>query len=1362
MTDGGGRYPPRQTWIAAVLDSDRDGRDDRDDRAVLGSAVLIDERRLLTCAHVVAEDAGGLWVEFPKAAGVPRRRVAEVRRSAATYDLAVLSLDEPVPPEVMAAPLDFTEPDGLYGKSWGAFGFSDGDPLGDYADGMIGAALGFGFVRLDAESRYRLRPGFSGGGLWSAERDAVVAIIVKASRDGDGQAVTLHQADLCLPGEKLRALAGDAPVSAAGWSLGDDPESTAHWRPRGRGVMVDDDRAHRFRGRTAALREIVAWLDRDRTDHRVLVVTGTPGVGKSAVLGRIVTTADPAARALLPAGDGAVRATVGSVACAVHAKGKTALEVAVEIAQAASAEPPGQVHDLVPAIREARAGERAGRFNVILDAVDEATSPVEAKAIIQQIVLPLLRHCAGSGVQVILGSRRRVGDVDLPYLLGDAVTLIDLDDAAYFAPEDLEEYALATLRLLGSDDRPDNPYRDERVARPVAARIAELSGQNFLIAGMTAVSHGLYDRSPVDPAALTYTRTVAEALHAYLEPLPGAGGATAAQILTALAFAESPGLPLDLWSVAVEVLFGVRPTVRELAGFVARSAADFLIESGDQDSGRVFQLFHEALNNALQEERSQAVPGVEDQRELTRAFLAHGRRIGWASAPPYLLRSLSHHAEQARMADALLTDDEYLLHADLRRLTPLADQVRTPAGRGRARLLARTPYATSAPAPVRTAMFSVTEALEKLGHGYRSGPAPYLARWASTLTHRERAAREGHTGGVWAVHVLTLAGRTLLASAGEDEVIRIWDPAHGRQVRVLDGHPGCVFGLSMFTAADGRTLLASGGADAMVRIWDPATGRQELILEGHAGPVYEVCAYAGEDGRTLLASAGADATVRVWDPATGDQERVLEGHTGPVHDVCAYTIAGRTLLASCGPDGLRTWEPATGRSHLAMDDDAVDGWSVTAFTGADGRTMLAATGENAIRLWDADSGRLLRVLEGHVGVMWSSCVFTTADGSTLLVSSGDDETIRIWDPETGRQLRVVDGDNGGGYTVCAFTLGGRTLLACAGAAALQVLDPATGEPQPALPVGTNTAWSMSTFTAPDGRTLLASSGGAGAMTEVWDPLTGNRLRTLETRTGPVWSVCAFTAEDGRALLASAGARASVQIWDPATGERIRELRSGTGTLWATCALTVDGHAVLAVGGNDGMIRLWDAETGSPLRSLHGHRSTVWWLCGFTRDDRTMLASASNDGSLMLWDPRTGDRDRVLPGHRGGAWSVCALHVNGRPVVVSGGADAAVRLWDPATGAVVRTLFGHTGGVWSVREFASPGGTPLLVSSGDDAMIRVWDPATGEPIHVIPVHQLPIVVTEAAGVLVAGLSAGLLAIDLAGSLDGEVGVRTGRR
>jgi hypothetical protein len=361
-------HPESDTWIAAVHASENDLHP-------LGAALVIDKNRLITCAHVVAGEGttarDELWVAFSNAADLSgqRRRVrARVKDGNMQYrppidDLAVLHLDEPVPSGVAAAPLRTPRPGDLVGKQWWAFGFANGDPVGNSADGLVGTSLSFGWVRLDAGSRYHVEPGFSGGGLWSPDYQAVVAVVGQANPRGDGRALTLHQADQLLPGERLGALvtwsageAGELALAAWGWTLASDPEAAPHWRPRARGVTIESERGYRFRGRTAALRAIAAWLDRPAPDRRALVLTGSPGVGKSAVLGRIVTTADAHARALLPAGDEGVRATPGSVNCAVHAKAKTALEVATEIARAASAGLPGDAEDLAPALRDALAG----------------------------------------------------------------------------------------------------------------------------------------------------------------------------------------------------------------------------------------------------------------------------------------------------------------------------------------------------------------------------------------------------------------------------------------------------------------------------------------------------------------------------------------------------------------------------------------------------------------------------------------------------------------------------------------------------------------------------------------------------------------------------------------------------------------------------------------------------------------------------------------------------------------------------------------------------------------------------------------------------------------------------------------------
>src|SRR5262249_3368790 len=209
-------------------------------------------------------------------------------------------------------------------------------------------------------------------------------------------------------------------------------------------------------------------------------------------------TADAAIRATLPPGDHAVRASVGSVGCAVHAKAKTALEVAEEIARAASTRLPRDTGDLAPAIRETLDEHSGRRFNVIIDALDEAASPEQARAIIDQGVLPLAETCSDVGAQVVVGTRRRDDGGNLLDRFGGALEAIDLDDPRYFAEEDLAAYALACLQLAG-DERPGNPYLDDAVAGPVADRIAALAGRNFLIAGLIARSRGLHDERAADP-----------------------------------------------------------------------------------------------------------------------------------------------------------------------------------------------------------------------------------------------------------------------------------------------------------------------------------------------------------------------------------------------------------------------------------------------------------------------------------------------------------------------------------------------------------------------------------------------------------------------------------------------------------------------------------------------------------------------------------------------------------------------------------------------------------------------------------------------------------------------------------------------
>ena len=572
-------------------------------------------------------------------------------------------------------------------------------------------------------------------------------------------------------------------------------------------------------------------------------------------------------------------------------------------------------------------------------------------------------------------------------------------------------------------------------------------------------------------------------------------------------------------------------------------------------------------------------------------------------------------------------------------------------------------------------------------------------------------------GTVRGVCAVTVAGRQLLASAGDDQTVRIWELATGAQQLLLNGHEGQIDGVCAVTVA-GRELLASASDDATVRIWDPATGAQRAVLKGHQGWVRGVCAVT-VDGRELLASAGEDATVRIWDPATGAQRAVLKGHQGWVRGVCAVTVAGRELLASASDDAtVRIWDPATGAQRAVLKGH--QGWvrGVCAVTVA-GRELLASASDDAtVRIWDPATGAQQTVLKGHQGQVLGVCA-VTVDGRQLLASVGYDRTVRIWDPATGAQQTVLTGHQGQILGVCAVTVDGRQLLASAGTdRTVRIWDPTRAE-QADLEGHQGWVRAMCTVTVAE-RPVVVSAGDDGTV-RIWNPATGSQLLAFESHERSAYRVCPVTV-DGRQLLASASDDATVvRIWDPATGAEQAVLEGHQFVVHGICAVTVDGRELLA-SADMRTVRIWDPATGAEQAVLKGLGDVMFGqICAVTVDGHQLLADTGNYATMRIWDPATSAQRAVLEGHRATVTGVCTVTVAGRELLASASDDATVRIWDPATGAQRAVLEGHHGIVRGVCA-VTVADRNLLASVGADRTVRIWDPATRRALAVIRVER----------------------------------------
>jgi WD40 repeat protein/transcriptional regulator with XRE-family HTH domain len=579
----------------------------------------------------------------------------------------------------------------------------------------------------------------------------------------------------------------------------------------------------------------------------------------------------------------------------------------------------------------------------------------------------------------------------------------------------------------------------------------------------------------------------------------------------------------------------------------------------------------------------------------------------------------------------------------------------------------------------------------------------------------------------------------LLASAGDDGTVRLWNPATGqpagRPIRVDTKAQSSVFGVAF--SPDGK-LLASADTDGTVRLWNPATGQPagrpiRVDTKAQSG----VFGVAFSPSGKLLASADGDGTVRLWNPATGQPIGTPltadpGSHTGVLG--VAFSFNGK-LLASADLDGtVRLWNVATrqpiSRPIPADTRTGPNGGVFGVAFSPDGKLLASADADGMVRLWNPATGRpvgtplnaLTGPNRGLLGVAFSP-------NGKLLASADGDGTVRLWNPATrrpvSRPIPVGTSPTGGESGVVAFNPNGKLLASADLDGTVRLWNPATdhpvGAPITVGPGGPNGGVSGVAFSA-KGK-LLASADADGTM-RLWNPTTGQPIGKplIVSSQG---SVTAVAFSPGGELLAS-NPQGTVRLWNLATGRSVgTALPAGPGGPnggVSGVAFSPNGK-LLASAYGDGTVRLWNPATRSPIGTpFPAHTNYKDYISGVAfSPNAKLLASADADGTVRLWNPATrrlvGVPLPAGPGVPNGGVSGVAFSPNGK-LLASADAGGTVRLWDLATGQPIgiplNTGTSAQGGALGVA-FSS--NSKLLASAGRDGMVRLWNPATGQPVGV---------------------------------------------
>jgi WD40 repeat protein len=261
----------------------------------------------------------------------------------------------------------------------------------------------------------------------------------------------------------------------------------------------------------------------------------------------------------------------------------------------------------------------------------------------------------------------------------------------------------------------------------------------------------------------------------------------------------------------------------------------------------------------------------------------------------------------------------------------------------------------------------------------------------------------GHTAPVTSLKVVDGPGNPeahLIASAGEDDTIQVWDISSMRHLKKLTPIESEV--LCLGYSAYNHTLL-SGHEDGSLCLWNPDSGVRIKSMK-HKNSV--TCMTVGmHKSCEYIWSGSYDGTFIMWD-STKVTERgahYLRSTQVGVEVYCiSYMAAKNTLYVGANNGGEILTYNAT---LLGVPSSKLSGGHTEPVTAMalDGFFLLSAAEDGRVSVWNTVDNTLLTSFTAHQEPVRGMCVI---EETGLLCTCAYDNTLKLWDYKKDEPLKI--------------------------------------------------------------------------------------------------------------------------------------------------------------------------------------------------------------------------------------------------------------------------------------------------------------------------------------------------------------------